>query len=636
MDQRLDPSSLLGFLGAGGHTPGLSVIRLDKDPWEKYPPLVLPRGESVYAIARLEGERFAVGTKEGKVRVFYPVKGRPDQFPFASQEWSHGAPILALCGTDSSHLAVGDTLGRCLVWHSDCPESPPVSLRKPPGNICSLLRISGDELLGLSSGGEMLCWRLPTGDLQRTDYVPAPPSKNACIHLTRWQAAGAVAYAARGGQLALYDPKSGDVASRDAHEGNFFAVAELQDQLITAGYEEPCLRLWDATASEPLREIPLPDGTLGLAVLDPERRMVLRIHQSGRASVGILEDNELRVVSRVEGENYRVAIGPSSEDFLEARSRQSDEEIDQVFQYGRQLLSQRRFDMLGPSIERLRVLGREKEAYGLALESALARGHLLEELRARLKLGSLEGNDESRPENLEAMGRLLERLGWFEQALARYETIPPDRRSPQVLGRMEVLARTVRAVREGRLVMGETPEAALPDVLAAGDLLGERFTARWVAGAGKTIPCPGVKLSGADMLARFEQVIDREDLHAVHLTTLSWAGTDLFRETEALVFAGEDPTALRGLELAVRVEAQEVGTVLDPFLVLNADRASSERSVTDHHRAVLLAYEAIQRNHALTDTWYTHLMGKVLLALRRLVNHKRAANGSDLDFPWRS
>ena len=617
---------LLTCLGAGGGRPGITVFRIDADPWDRLPPCALPLGESVYAIAPMpNGEGFAAGTRSGNIRLFHPAEKSGGKFPHASVDLSHGAPVVTLCWTDASHLAVGDALGRCLLWDVDFLEAPPTALPKPEGIICSLLILDTGQLLGLSSGGELLRWSLPSGELLRTDYAPAPPSKNACVNLTWWESAGAVCYAARGGQLVLYDPDSSSVSALEAHEGNFFAVAEMGRQLVTAGYEEPCLRLWQPDSEKPCGAIRVPDGTLGLATLDPGRRMALRISQGGRAMIGVLGEDEFRVVSRVEGEDYRAVVGPSRKDLLEA-------EVVQVLWEAQQMLGQKRYEEMDRCVCQLRALGREEEALGLALQRSLAQNDPVEELRARLGLGELRAD--ASPTELASLGRLWERLGWFEEALAFYQKIPTGHCNQEILDRAEILHRNIAAFQQGRHVIGPARETSLMDVLKAGNDLGRRFEGRWILAEGQEIPCPGVRLSLDELASKVEQVLDEEAALASSIGTLCWANADPIRETPTLILSGGD-SELKHLDIAIHIESHEGGTVGHPFLLLHAGRVSGEESPVDHNQAVKRRYAALEESRAITEEWYSYAMGRALQAFKRLLNHKRAEEGPEPGFIWR-
>ncbi|MCX7015745.1 MAG: hypothetical protein NTW86_24865, partial [Candidatus Sumerlaeota bacterium] len=395
----------------------------------------------------------------------------------------------------------------------------------------------------------------------------------------------------------------------------------------TAGFDDHCLRVWSKDSLEPLHEVRLGEGTLALCTINPDRQMLLRIDENGSGTICVLDGNRLTVVSTLVGKDYRVAVGPSPEDLEQARLRHEESEVSGHLQQGREHLARGRHGEIEPHIGRLLELGREKEAYGLRLEQALARGNALEELKARIALSHLP-NQESDPAALMALASLLGRFGLFEAALSAYEQIPPSAMEETTQGRLDDLLACRPIWSEGRCVMDSEEAATLEDAQEAASFLDTRFACRWMIAKGQTISCRGAALPAQDILRKCVQVFAEKGQAAsvpIRLETYCWMGRGRVHEAPAIVFCGAGD--LVGLEVAIRCERLEGETIASPYLLLAPDPLDDLNSIPERNRAMLNRSETIRRSRTLCDAWYGQVMSVALEAVRRLGNERRSPSG---------
>ena len=611
------------FLGTGGPTPRFVVVNLSEQPWNVTSSGALSAGESVYVIApHPEMDMFAVGTRNGSVRLLTRASSQNGQFPYEMREIHDGAPVLSLCWVSNSLLSAGDAESACFLWDIMSLENPPRVLETGSGDICALLARADLGLVGLSTEGELLIWNLPNGDLTTRRDAPAPPARSALVNLTFWAAAGAIVYPAAGGRLTIYELESGDIATLEAHEGDFYGVAELGDNLVTAGFNDRRLKVWAQADWSIIREATVPCGAISLAVVDMGRRLLLIVDDAGQASACALNGEGLERRYQFEGGDYRIVVGPASETLRQLERQRIQKEAASHLERLNQMLQYEQFGEFNALCNRLIEIGYGCEAHKMLVAKAVAQKDVIEELRARLSLsGFLSDGPESVTE-LKELANLLQRLQQYDKALVVYRRVWSLVEEGSFSERIEELSRCREAVANGKAVIEPGNDVVIEKLFEAADLLGNCFAGRIQLTGLAPKACPGVSLSPSVVLAQCEYAIKRTDQGNVPrplMETLIWIGPTGMRPVPTLLFPNAVHEALQGLELAFRILTYEAKTTVEPFLLLNVDAFGPDGSAAQRHRRLREGYRSIMTNRSLAEAWRDDIVELVVHVLRRLL-----------------
>ena len=618
---------LLAFLGAGGELPRVEAIDLAQDPWRMLPSWGQPPGESVYAVAPAPGrDAFAAGTRRGKILLLTREGQEKARSSYAVREFDQGAPVLSVRWTDARRLAVADASGRCLLWDSASPDSEPQSLETGSTAISSLCSASEDELAGLSTEGNLWFWNLVNGSHVKSRRLVKPPRLSACVTLAYWSARSVWAYPGEGGKLVLYDPRSDKSFVRDAHEGDFYALAELGDDLVTAGFRDGRLRLWPSDASSKPKEIDLGEGVVSLAVLDIGRAIFLLVFASGRSLAGAWNGNELQTLTRIQGADYRCAAGPRPE-LLRGIYRQGrDSEVRRLLVAAEEQIKQGRWEGFKELLARLEQLGRETQACELRIRKALARKNPLEELAARLALKRCASPGMSAASNLIALGSLLEGACLFSEAQAAYAEILSMDGDSLAKERLEQLEPRMHAIEGGKYAALSGESATIPCLVEAATLLGSPLRGRHQIGRFAPMTCPLAEVTPNDILERLrarDAADGQEQSAEPWVEELWWITPQGVSRASAILFRGDASDGLNGLEFALRIEPLASETRVSPFLLLNADRFGPAEPAAERNARAQEAYEGVAANQSRAESWCKSLLQATVPALRQILTGRR-------------
>ena len=595
---------------------------MSETPWRIVSSSPFEPGESVYAIAPHPlFDALAVGTRSGKVLFVQRANSEDKPEPYEMKEICRGKPVLSLSWVDETLLAVSDSEGNCFLYDTASSHARS-ELETEGAAICSLLALNGHCLAGLSVDGEILSWTLPDRGIAFARRGPAPPAHSALVQLTFWSGAGAVVYPAAGGRLVVCGFPEGEVRSVEAHEGDFYAVAEMGDNLATAGLEDRRLRVWKKDALGLAEEIALPKGALSMATLDTGRRMLLLVDESGKAAAYALERGILRELRRFEGEDYRIVVGPPRGileqvelDRIEAEAASLMHQLEEALQLGR-------YDDFDAQCRRLLEIGREREARKMWLAKAVARKEVLEELRSRMVLSRLSPADPVSAQDLMGLAALLEKLGLFEEALAARERAGSMAGGDSLSFGMDQTAERARAAESGKAVFRPGEGIVVEDLLRAPNLLGAHCRGRYEVSRGAPKECQNVSLSADQVVEAYEDIRlnDKEKtLPGAEHEELIWILSTDIQRVPTVLFRNDSHDSLKGLELALRVERFDRKTLVTPLLLLNVGAFGQRASIAEHNQQALEAYRSIMGHAVLVEAWREGVMPAIVLALRRIL-----------------
>ena len=603
------------LLGSGGRHPAVRV--LTDDSYSTEPLLELPEGHSAYALAMRPAERLIVtGARTGDLYVsrWPPPEGTSD--PGRSGHMTVGAPVLSVCIVDELHVVSADAAGRCLVWSTDDLCRPPESLTVEEGPVCALTSLPGDRLAGLTAHGRLLLWQTDNWRLMESPGGPPPPPLFALVKLCFWPAQNALVHPAVKGKLAAWHLGESTVRIHEAHRGDFYVCTVAEDVLCTVGKEDGVAKAWSDARGATLGEWKAPCGVISGEFLATHSEQIVLVMENGEAAVYSMGADGLDKRYQIEGEDHRVASGPSALERQEILGKDRAGKAQELVAEIIEKLSGGEFDRVDGLHGRLNDLGYERVSLGLRARQARQQGDLIAELRYRRQLYELLQKDDRRSEeSLRCYARLLDGLWQFEEARRiGGGTLGTDEGTPETAWRARVID----------LIEGDDWVAA-PDVdvdllIQAAEVLEKPFAGRWAIDCADPLVHRDGSLSARSLTDRYERVKQKHfspSLPRARVRALWWISRGTVTQAETILFDEDSGAETPCAQLAFRVASDAHATVVAPAVLLDAGINEPSRDAVEHNQAAKRIVSQLSQS-ADHPSWIDRVGAAMRMALRQL------------------
>ena len=394
------------LLGRGGDSPGVEALPCNGG--QPYPVVSLAPGYSVYAIAAdPEAHWTAVGTRRGTIHLLGP--GDEERAVL-----DQGAPVLSLCFMGPQTLIAADSRGRCLRWDLSADPATHDALTCNDAVICRLLRIH-DRLIGVCSTGGLLIWDCPLGSHMHAVETPRPATPIVLAKAVYWRETNRLTFPAENGHLVLCDMDSDEVWTEEAHEPGFLAVTTLNEDLVTVGRREGCLKRWDSRTKTVKHAKAISAGAVSACSIPGLDDRILLVKETGEAWVyGAREDEAVPPLS-LSGSDYRVAVGPNAESIEAFLNEERTAEARRITERLNGALAAGKAVDVTEDLRRLECLGFAQVSLGIQAHQAALAGDCALELMLRSRLADLLPDVPEAIEALKTYGETLEHTWHFEE-----------------------------------------------------------------------------------------------------------------------------------------------------------------------------------------------------------------------------
>lgn len=597
------------LLGSGGARPAVDIYDVDAGCPRRL--LELPHGHSVYAIA-LDSHELnvaAVGTKGG--RVYWLQESRDNESTTASSRvFTQGASVLSIDFVQPDQVVASDSAGRCLLWNRNDGDSA-AHLSTDGQVVCALRKLDGDMLAGVSTAGAVVSWDLARGSSPRILPAPAPSPWCALVRLTPWPQASVWAYPSCDGRLVFYDPNEHQVRCITAHDGEYYAVFVLNDDLITIGWQDGRLKRWHPGERIPATQMPAPPGVISAAVFSDRDLGLLLVRESGEVGAYRLDSDKLQLEHFVRGD-FRAVAGPPSDAVHAALARHHADEARGLAQCIKASLAKGATEDVTELHTRLVELQYEHVSLLLRAEQCRLQEDFVGELRAyRDLLGLLPLGARASLPSVAHYATLLERAWQHEEAcnLLRSAGAPDN----GLMSQFERLKSYSTALTEADVVVQSDTDVGV--ILAVAGVLGKTLTARFQIHELPAMPCREVKLSANQIVAKYERVRQEEagGLPPALASRVTWLTRQAIEQVDLVTFDGEPPEGVEGLQLALKVLDAGLQAVVVPVILVDARRAPTDR----------LTGRELDRSSNQTirvNSWIAPIHRAVDLSLRMLIS----------------
>jgi hypothetical protein len=618
MDGICPPFPIL--LGAGGENPRVEIFSTDSQKPREV--LGFPSSNSVYAIdIHLENNLFAVGTKGGLIYILEGVGQHLDLKETAwSQKLVQGASILSVCWINKDLLAVSDTAGRCFLWYLNT-QMPPQPLETANGLICGLLNLKEDFLVGLSSGGTLHFWDPLRGNLVRTINIPHPPKMSGLVRFVHWPAKDALVFPAQKGCLTHYNIFSDSIITMGAHSAEVYAITVEGENLITAGINDGQLKIWSSTSKKPACQIQSFKGIVSMEAIGVNQSKVLLIESGGTAGVFKIQQNSLKLITRLAGQDYRVVFGPS----LESIKVLSDQHrLAEVRQLTSQILgknNQAPPDVIQNCYSRLDGLDFGHISLALQAEQAIEKKDIVEAIRIRLSLqNKLPHNDPNALPSIKKYADLLAKAWHIEEAYDAYQKILSiDPRYP-----LDTKIHALRKIADILSIKSNwiiEPDIAIDQIIQSAEAIGKSFFGRFVIKKHKSIQCRHANISASRIVKKYEQI--RKELKVKGLPPavkekVWWISQAGLEKVNIITFGNGNDNCIKGLQFALEVINSGLAIVAIPLILFDWPDIGLDGTTEDRNESALKHLADIITKVS-SNSYLAMIHKTVLQALSRLV-----------------
>jgi WD40 repeat protein len=540
---------------------------IDTESLEMITSMRLPPMHSVYAIdVDWHSEIVSVGTKGGLIYVFEGFSDKDFEERLPSRPLVQGTPVLSVSHIGRSRLAVSDIAGQCLLWHPGEEESP-LRLDTRGEVVCSLLALSDKRLTGLSSEGTFLYWDLSKAELLHARHVCRPPPVGGLVRTVFWQAEQTIVCPGRKGNLVLYDPEKDRVREIKAHNGAFYAVSLLGEELLSIGMDDRCLKLWTPGSKKPFCKLLVQDDSLSVSHLGGLKRRILVIGIKGLAQVYELEKDSLVFEHRMPGEDYRVSISPPPQMIEAYNEMRKEQEVYEVWA---------KLDNLGPEdqeatgmyLSRLGELGYEHVMMAIQADRMEREGDTTQCLRRRAALVGILPEHQAACPSFERYAASLYNawlLSEAENTCKKILEIDPNYSFSLDLDR---ISRVSELMKTNRWTI--EPDIPLETVVEAFNAVGHSFLGRYLIKKLPSFHCKQTILGSESITEKYEEI--RRESRQEHLPEAGsekgwWISRTEAYEIELVTFGKTPLNDMEGLCFALQVWPHAQGTVVVPVIL---------------------------------------------------------------------
>ncbi|MCL4218408.1 MAG: hypothetical protein KJ052_15580, partial [Candidatus Hydrogenedentes bacterium] len=585
----------------------------------------LPKGSSVYTMALSpDGERLATGSKSGEIHVF---SGMTDGRPALCNILGHSAPIVSLCWHDRSILFFADPSGRVL--SSQAPHTTAAIFAEPNGTpICGLLR-AGEGLAGVAVKGGFVLWEnLGDSRAKRLDGPP-PPEPYSWVKTVFHEDSRSVFCPTRSGGLTRLEMDRHEVITMPAHEEAFYALHELDGQLLTIGARDGRARLWNLASFGFDREMPAPSGIVALGLTGNAEAPLVVVAIDGSAYACRIDNGGIQPVGSAKRGDYRCCVGISARSQRQLREARRQARVRETAAAAKERLQTGNLSSCEAYAAELISLGRKDLGLVIQAEMAARQGDVCRELTCRKVLC------EFLPDTIEALPslwrhvHLLARLFLYDNAAAlcrRIATIAPESRGRAAMVRLAHLEDLVSSG-HGLARLAECNDA---DALIKAWQLTDCFPPlRLLLKEFEELDCYGLRIASHALVRACQEppIGGTESTAMARLEELPLvSGWKDEGPSHFVVFSCTSDEHL-GLEFAMRFREEEGQTVVRPMLMFNTnpqasrDRSGHERTVV-HRRLQAILREGrgehwIARTAEAAEQALAHLVSAGLAEQRR-------------------
>jgi len=616
------------FMGGSSHNPCITIYDLSQQHPIKH--CQIQTVSSVYALDyNIDTNTLAAAAKDGCVYIVDCDQQKKIKEDTSKQSFSHGLPILSICWTSDTVLAISDIAGKCILRDSNSGEQQR-QLAGTNSPICSLKKIDKNLLVGVSTAGELFFWDLLEGQLIEAVDINRPPPCSGLVHLLYHGKNNCLVIPATNGYLTIYNLNNGAADKLKVHTDDFYALAICDEMIITAGLNDCTLKVWEPEAKKrkPVSCHYLPEGVISIAVIGGRSDNIISIDKNGKAWLYCMENNSLRLLKPIDHQNYRTAFSPDAKQLDNSYKQKIETEVVEITNRIKNNLGNISGAENLSLYLRLEQLGYHHVSLALKSERAFQTGNILDGLKYSHQLTSLIQQDDPRcGKALEHYTGMLEKNWQFIEAdeiCSRIQYLIPGYQftvDTERITTAAILIKTKKALIQ--------PDITVEEIIQASSHIHSCFSGRYVIKSIDRYQYGRITINPHMILEKYESIREEEefsDLPSAIVEHLSLITNSNIYEIDTVTFSGDLDSETEGLQLLLQISSNDHGTLLTPLIVFEFSPSKTNTPTTENNTD---AFNALRRinSSALTNTYIDVVYKKAMFAVSRLFTENLSVRG---------
>ena len=556
------------ILGSGGTAPGLFLyfdrIRQNDTLVTSVPP------HSIYALGIEPGTGMAAGgSRKGIVYLQSTDNQHSEDSPNRLiPVINHGAPILSLLWLNKNSLVVTDTAGKCKIWFLE-RGSQPATLQTSGNRVCSLVKIDENLMAGLTTSGKLLIWNYHDLCLENSIVLTEPPGKYSLVNLIYLPSCSILAYPGKNGQLIVFNISTKESAGFFAHQGDFYALFGVGENLFSIGKDDCMLKIWHHERPLPLNELPVSKNIIAAASIGQDSVKMLTIDLSGKANIYRLSDSSVELIDSVPGEHYRVVISLRNPPPEKPSADSIKTEIESLKIKIQTCYGQDQVSESEKYHARIVELGFEHLSLGLKAEHEITAGNCTKALHFYHRLVRIiKKNDPVACRVLHQYGMLLEKLWQINEAYLVYKHILGlNDNFPISMLYLPVERKETTEPQNWILI----PDIPMHDVIEAATAINRLLSGRYLIKKLDEISIAGLEIQANDIAEMHKSLVNQRsqvDAFSMNIEPVIFINNNGRQAAEIIVMDLSDQVEVARLKFAVIFQTTYHGSILTPIILL--------------------------------------------------------------------
>lgn len=551
------------IIGTGGVNPGLYTYFPDTGNIEKI--LQLSAGNSIYSTDKIADDRTIVAaTKSG---LLYRLTGQENDY--RTDKYLHGCCVLSVCMVDDYTIASSDISGRVLLWRPDISKNP-TKLPCQNNIICALFKTDRNRLAGVGKNGKLLLWDINKNEITDTLSIPKLPPMAALVRPRWWPKAGCWVWPGREGAIVLFNPHKNSISQIQAHQSQVYGLGFCQESLVSAGFSDGKLKIWQYENSEPVKTFDITAGVISMASLPQENyTKILMAKESGETEIYIYREDRMEFQQTINVRNCRSFTTPDIEairnNLLEKRKKQAEELCSRITNH----ISNHQYDQLEELYKRVDSLGFEKASWLLRAKEAEQKSDIISQIRAYKKLTEMaDVMAKNLPNVFESYACLLGKAWHIQKALSIYTELSESYGKDKYQRHIRRLTSFKDILENNQYIIepGIDPKDLIRARKTLGQPLPDRVVIRKISSA---------RLSSRIIFRDFVNCYNKLDTEksagqAFYIKEqIHWLTENQGSGSDVIFFKDNTNDALKGVELCLRFINSGIETAVTASIVLN-------------------------------------------------------------------
>lgn len=556
------------ILGSGGTAPGLflySTLTRQNDTLVKTVP-----PHSIYALGvEPETGMVAGGSRKGIIYLQSTDKHPSDGSPYRLiPVINHGAPILSLLWLNKNSLAVTDTAGKCKIWSLE-RDSQPATLHTAENRVCSLAKIDENLMAGLTTSGNLFIWNYHNFHLENKIVLTEPPGKYSLVNLVYLASCSILAYPGKNGQLIVFSISTEKSASFFAHQGDFYALFGVRENLFSIGKEDCMLKIWHHEKPLPLKELPVSKNIIAADGIGQDPIKILTIDLSGKAEINRLSESGLELIGSVPGEHYRSVIRIRNHPPEKPLADPIKSEIESLIKKIQTCYGQNQVSESDKYHARIVELGFEHLSLGLKAEHEITAGNCTKALHFYHWLVKIiKKNDPAACRILHQYGMLLEKRWQIDEAYLVYKQIL-DLNDNFPISMFYLPAKLPETTEAQNWILN--PDIPMHDVIEAATAINRPLSGRYLIKKLDERSIADLEIQANEIAEKHNSQVNQRsqvDAFLMNIEPVLFINNNGRQEAEIIVMDLSDQVEVSGLKFAVIFQTTCHGSILTPIILL--------------------------------------------------------------------